>query len=281
MKRYIYLYIMLPMVTLVGCSRNKVISDGELAQIFSDAFLVNAYIIVNDMKLDSLNIYEPVFERYGYTTEDVQYTIGNFSKRKSARLGNVVERAIAILEEKGSQFDREIAIVDTVSAITRRMQRRDVYYRDEVFVDSQRDTINMLVTIPDIKPGDYILTFDYLVDSLDQNNGAYRTRSWFETGEKQNDFDRDRHDEKSSYLQRNKVLTHRRTFEVDREYENMSLVLIDLLGKKKAPHIKIRDIRVSYTPTAEISERETFDDMLNFKIFSDELLFALTPKDSL
>ncbi len=281
MKRYIYLYIMLPMVTLVGCSRNIVISDGELAQIFSDAFLVNAYIIVNDMKLDSLNIYEPVFERYGYTTEDVQYTIGNFSKRKSARLGNVVERAIAILEEKGSQFDREIAIVDTVSAITRRMQRRDVYYRDEVFIDSQRDTINMLVTIPDIKPGDYILTFDYLVDSLDQNNGAYRTRSWFETGEKQNDFDRDRHDEKSSYLQRNKVLTHRRTFEVDREYENMSLVLIDLLGKKKAPHIKIRDIRVSYTPTAEISERETFDDMLNFKIFSDELLFALTPKDSL
>ena len=74
-----------------ACARHTIIPDDELAQIFHDAFLTNAYIGSQNVRIDSLNIYEPIFARYGYTTEDVQYTIGNFSKRKSARLGDVVE----------------------------------------------------------------------------------------------------------------------------------------------------------------------------------------------
>ncbi|MFI3292994.1 MAG: DUF4296 domain-containing protein [Rikenellaceae bacterium] len=281
MKRFFYLYIMLPMVAFVGCSRHKIIPDGELAQIFSDAFLVNAYVLINNPNLDSLNVYEPIFEKYGYTTEDVQYTIGNFSKRKSARLGDVVERSIAILETKGGEFDREVKIIDEVSTIARRLQTRELFYKDEILIASKRDTIKGWITIPDIKPGDYTLSFDYLIDSLDENHGTYRTRSWFETGEKVSKLDQDKHDDITSYLQRNKVMTHTRNFEVEREYMNLSIELIDLMKKEKQPHVKLRDIRVVYTPTIEISERATFDSLLNFKIFSDELLITLTPKDSL
>ena len=72
-----------------ACTRHKIIPDEKLAQIFHDAFLTNAYIGDVRVNIDSLNIYEPIFARYGYTTRDVYYTIGNFSKRKSARLGDV------------------------------------------------------------------------------------------------------------------------------------------------------------------------------------------------
>ena len=79
-----------------ACTRHKIIPDEKLAQIFHDAFLTNAYIGDVRVNIDSLNIYEPIFARYGYTTRDVYYTIGNFSKRKSARLGDVVEIAVDV-----------------------------------------------------------------------------------------------------------------------------------------------------------------------------------------
>ena len=63
-------------------ARRTVVSDDELAQIFHDAFLSNAFVNDNGIDLDSLKLYEPIFQRYGYTTEDVQYTIGSFATRK-------------------------------------------------------------------------------------------------------------------------------------------------------------------------------------------------------
>lgn len=110
-----------------ACTRHKIIPDEKLAQIFHDAFLTNAYIGDERVNIDSLNIYEPIFARYGYTTRDVYYTIGNFSKRKSARLGDVVEMAIEKLEAEGKFYDREVAVLDTIDNVGRRTFTRTVY----------------------------------------------------------------------------------------------------------------------------------------------------------
>ena len=93
-------FCMLAALCAAACAHHKIIPDEKLALIFHDAFLANAYVGNRNLVKDSLNLYEPIFARYGYTTEDVHYTIGNFSKRKSARLGDVVERAIAMLESE-------------------------------------------------------------------------------------------------------------------------------------------------------------------------------------
>ena len=85
----------------IACARHKIIPDDTLAKIFHDAFLTNAYLDHENIEADTLNFYEPIFQKYGYTIEDVRFTIGNFSKRKSARLGDVVEVAIAQLEKQG------------------------------------------------------------------------------------------------------------------------------------------------------------------------------------
>ena len=89
MKRLIRLFCLIAAATALGsCARDKVIPDEELARIFRDAYLINAYVSDRGVKLDSLELYEPVFSRYGYTAEDVRYTIGNFSRRKSAQLSD-------------------------------------------------------------------------------------------------------------------------------------------------------------------------------------------------
>lgn len=121
MKRFIYIVVS---GLLLACSGYKIIPDDELALIFHDAFLSNAFLQKQGVRPDSVNVYEPIFARYGYTTADVQYTIGNFSKRKSARLSDVVEQAIGLLEAEAGHYGREVAILDTIDNIARRTFRR-------------------------------------------------------------------------------------------------------------------------------------------------------------
>ena len=151
-----------------ACTRHKIIPDEKLAQIFHDAFLTNAYIGDVRVNIDSLNIYEPIFARYGYTTRDVYYTIGNFSKRKSARLGDVVEMAIDKLEAEGKFYDREVAVLDTIDNVARRTFTRTVYADSLIRVGSLRDTARLRIAV-DVQPGEYELRLKYLVDSLDRN----------------------------------------------------------------------------------------------------------------
>ena len=156
-----------------ACTRHKIIPDEKLAQIFHDAFLTNAYIGDVRVNIDSLNIYEPIFARYGYTTRDVYYTIGNFSKRKSARLGDVVEMAIDKLEAEGKFYDREVAVLDTIDNVARRTFTRTVYADSLIRVGSLRDTARLRIAV-DVQPGEYELRLKYLVDSLDRNEKGLR-----------------------------------------------------------------------------------------------------------
>mgnify|MGYP000120880801 CR=1 FL=1 len=139
-----------------ACTRHKIIPDEKLAQIFHDAFLTNAYIGDVRVNIDSLNIYEPIFARYGYTTRDVYYTIGNFSKRKSARLGDVVEMAIDKLEAEGKFYDREVAVLDTIDNVARRTFTRTVYADSLIRVGSLRDTARLRIAV-DVQPGAFAI----------------------------------------------------------------------------------------------------------------------------
>ena len=89
--RYIALLATVALVA-VGCSKSKIIPDRELENITREMFLVNAYAKAQRVDTDSLDIYTPILNKYGYTQEDFFNTLANFQKRKSARLSDVVER---------------------------------------------------------------------------------------------------------------------------------------------------------------------------------------------
>ena len=158
MKRIVRISLCMFLLVLAGaCARHKIIPDRKLAQIFHDAFLANAYIGSEQVDIDSLNIYEPIFADYGYTTEDVYYTIGNFSKRKSARLGDVVEQAIEMLEAEGKYYNREVAVLDTIDNVARRSFTRTVYADSLIRVGSLRDTARQRYSV-EVRPGEYNLS---------------------------------------------------------------------------------------------------------------------------
>ena len=63
MKRYLLFYSTLLGLLLGGCARHTIIPDDELALIIHDAFLTNAYLNEENVRTDSLRLYEPICAR--------------------------------------------------------------------------------------------------------------------------------------------------------------------------------------------------------------------------
>lgn len=275
MKYRIRLAALLLLGLMAGaCVRHKIISDEELAHIFHDAFLTNAYVSTERLSLDSLNIYEPIFARYGYTTEDVQYTIGNFSKRKSARLGDVVEEAIRMLEEEGLRYEHEVAVLDTIDNVARRTFTRTVLADSLVRVRSLRDTARLHIRLDSLLPGEYNLTVNYLVDSLDRNPGL-RGSAWLIR------TDGSRTSSYTFTMRRNKEERFTRRYTADSTTRELHLNLFLPREGAKRPSVTLRDLEIRYTPPTRHAVESLYLRQLDIRIFADEFFRAAHPKDSL
>ena len=246
-----------------ACTRHKIIPDEKLAQIFHDAFLTNAYIGDVRVNIDSLNIYEPIFARYGYTTRDVYYTIGNFSKRKSARLGDVVEMAIDKLEAEGKFYDREVAVLDTIDNVARRTFTRTVYADSLIRVSVE------------VQPGEYDLRLKSLVDSLDRNEKGLRGVVWLENR------DGGRSSVYSTTLRRNRTENFTRRFTVDTTHRRLHLDFLDFREKPLRPSVTVTGLEIDYIPTTSVAVDSLYRQQLDLRIFADEFLRAAIQADSL
>ena len=242
--------------------------------IFRDAFLSNAYISEERIPTDSLRIYEPIFARYGYTTDDVHYTIGNFSKRKSARLSDVVERAIDLLEAEGKVYNRRVAILDTIDNVACRTFTRTVFADSLLRVGSLRDTARLTFSI-DVEPGEYRITAHYLIDSLDRNRRGVKATVWLETE------DGSRAGVYTTSLRRNREETFTRTLTADTVHRCLHVDLLGFYGRPERPSMTVSRIRIDHTPPAADAVERLYDSQLNVRIFADEFFRAAMPADSL
>ena len=275
MKRFLRMAASAAFVLLLSaCARHKIIPDDTLAQIFHDAFLTNAYIGSEGVKTDSLRIYEPIFARYGYTTDDVHYTIGNFSKRKSARLGDVVERAIEMLEREGKIYNREVAVLDTIDNVARRSFTRTVYADSLIRVGSLRDTARLRFSV-DVRPGEYNLSLKYLVDSLDRNEKGLRGVVWLERR------DSTRTNVYTTTLRRDRQENFTRRFTVDTTHRRLWVDFIEFRGKPQRPSLTVSDLKIDYTPETSAAVDSLYMQQLDIRIFADEFFRAAIPTDSL
>ena len=257
-----------------ACSHHTIIPDDELALIFHDAFLANAYLGGRNPTADSLNVYEPIFARYGYTTQDVQYTIGNFSKRKSARLGNVVERAITMLDAEGKDYSREVAILDTIDNVALRTARRTVRADSLIRVRSLADTSQLRFAF-DVVPGAYDVQLTYLVDSLDRNTAdAPRSRMWLESAD-------------GTQSQNYNIILRRRSegyishrFKADSGHRRLCIEFYSFTGRPQTPSVTGRTFTGEHTPEKAEAVDLLYERQLDLRIFADEF-FRAAQKDSL
>ena len=163
---------------LGGCGRPKEIPEAKLKEITKDIFLSNAYVTAHGhfMHLDSLDIYTPIFRKYGYTVKDFNHTLESFSRRKSSRLSYIINEAYAEFDKQYSYYQKRIAILDTIELLAGEQFKRQVFFNARIRASRIQDTSRLKVTIP-VETGSYKVSFYYKVDSLDANSGHRTTFS--------------------------------------------------------------------------------------------------------
>ena len=258
-----------------GCKKRVIIPDDTLADIFHDAFVVNAYVGQEHINLDSLAMYESIFKHYGYTAEDVAYTVGNFSRRKSARLGSVVEVAISRLERESKVYAKGVVILDTIRAVAVRSFTRTIYEDTLITATRRADSTKLRVAVHVQRRGEYTVTYEYKCED-DLKKYPRRADLYFEyeSGRRMG----------STSLTLHKEDRVRRTLTLRYEEDSRCSLVMNLGNytelKKRKPKrqkLEIKNLKVVYKPTDDIAIDSLKERYLPIKIFANGFLIK---KDS-
>ena len=98
MKRF--LHIVLVLLVAVACRGPRVIPKDTMTDIYTDMFLADQMVRDADIpraQMDTMLLYEAVFEKYGYDTEDYLYSL-RFYLKDPERFGKVFENVSKRLE---------------------------------------------------------------------------------------------------------------------------------------------------------------------------------------
>lgn len=159
-------------MSLCSCKGYKQIPEDTLADIFRDMYKVNAYMDRNsvNLKLDSVDIYGPLINTYGYTTSDFTNTLTEAAKRKSFRITDIVEAAIKRLEAERDALVEMVRIEEIIDSTAFAVSRSEIYADSLITIRSVADSAKMKVKIPlDGAQGKIEITYNYTLDSLDRN----------------------------------------------------------------------------------------------------------------
>lgn len=271
MKKTTTLILLLAMTLGVGCRRHRIIPDKVLGQIFHDALLTNSYIDQHLAVLDSTNVYEPIFERYGYTTEDVRYTIANFARRKSARLSDVAEHMILLLDREARELNRQVVILDTIDNAARRFATRTLLSDTMVRASVAADSAKLRFRLDDLPgEGDYRITARYTLDSLDRTAGRRLRVEWVLP-------DSSRRMATGGVVQRTRgsEFTQTLTVGADDRFAGMEIDFAHfgvIEGRRPLTRMTVERVEVTYTPPTERCVEQLFNSQAGLRIFSDSMI---------
>ena len=93
---------------LFSCSRAKVIPRRTFVKIYADMFLADEWVKDNPSarrQVDTSLLYEPIFESYGYTTDDYLKSVEHYMG-DTERYARMLKKAGDILDAKGNSIRR-------------------------------------------------------------------------------------------------------------------------------------------------------------------------------
>lgn len=254
-----------------GCNGPKEIPSEDLVKIFHDAFLANAYIDQHLTGEDSLKVYEPIFERYGYTLDDVQHTIKTFSERKSERLSDLVDRASVMLEAEMREHSYKVMILDTIDRVAQRTFTHTLVQDSLIHVTRLKDTTKLQLRVEELIPGKYTVSFDYLIDSLDENRN-----SRIELHVVRNDSTEVlRH---TSMMSRHRAGKYSRELNIDSTHKALCLNMFyhTRNEEREKPDVKITNLKIVRVLPADVAVDSLYYTQLNMRIFNHRMMTSFT-----
>lgn len=259
--------------SVVACSGPKAIPDRDLVKIFHDAFLANAYISECNITEDSLLLYEPILERHGYTIEDMQFTVRTIASRKSSRLSDLVGEASEILEQEYKSHSYKLTVLDTIDNVAKRYYTRTIYSDSLIKVRRMSDTAKLHITITDLIPGDYNISFDYHIDTTDENYNS-RAEAYLRT---QDGSQAMRH---TLMLTRYRDGKYTRKFTADTLHKELHVNMFYHHEKDepKRPSITVKNFTITRIIPTEQAVDSLFEEQMGAVIFNHKFMSGGTAK---
>lgn len=264
--------VLLATLLVAACSgRAKVIPDDVLVNIFHDAFLANAYMNEANINQDSILLYEPIFKRYGYTMNDLQHTLTTINERKSSRISDIMHDVNDRLERESKMEQRKMVVLDTIDNLAKRTYTRTMYSDTLIRVKELRDTNKLRITLKDLVEGEYTVSFDYLIDTLDENRNS-RVEAYLIVNDTTHTL---RH---TMMLSRYREGKYSRKFKADTQHKELyvNMYYHPNSEESKLPDITIRNFKIVRVLPTEVSVDSLYHEQLNLSIINHELMTAFT-----
>lgn len=258
---------------MVACSGPKAIPDKDLIKIFHDAFLANAYVQECKITDDSLLLYEPILERHGYTVEDMQFTVRTIASRKSSRLSDLVGEASKILEQEYKGHSYKLVVLDTIDNVARRKYTRAIYSDSIIKVRRLSDSAKLHIVIEDLVPGEYTISFDYHIDTTDENRNS-RVEAYLKKGDGTVDM---RH---TLMLSRYRDSKYTRKYTVDSSFKELHVNMFYHHEKDepRKPGITIKNFEITRIIPTEQAVDNLYEEQMGAVIFNHEFMSGGTSK---
>ena len=129
--------LLLALCCLSSCGKkDKVIPRSTMADIYADLFISDQWLReqhVEFMKADTCRFYEPIFNKYGYTTLDFRNSANHYLQ-DPRRFSRILQRASARLDERAKYLDRLSLDIESIQGEIARLQEAAVM--PPVFYDS-------------------------------------------------------------------------------------------------------------------------------------------------
>ena len=116
MKRF--LHIVLVLLVAAACRGPRVIPKDTMTDIYTDMFLADQMVRDADIpraQMDTMLLYEAVFEKYGYDTEDYLYSLRYYLKDPE-RFGKVFENVAKRLEGEVDALKKIVELRDRIAS---------------------------------------------------------------------------------------------------------------------------------------------------------------------
>ncbi len=119
MKRicaYVFVAVAL-LAGVIACSRVRIIPESKLSQIYAEMLMADEWVREHPAArrvADTTLFYEPIFNKYGYTTSDYIATVDKYMY-KPDEFAKVFEKTKEILAEKAQQYRDMKELVDGIN----------------------------------------------------------------------------------------------------------------------------------------------------------------------
>lgn len=265
------IYILATLLVAACSGRAKVIPDKDLVNIFHDAFIANAYMTEANINQDSILLYEPIFKRYGYTMNDLQHTLTTINERKSSRISDIMHDVNDRLDRESKMEQRKMIVLDTIDNLAKRTYTRTMYSDTLIRVKELRDTNKLRISLKDLVEGEYTVSFDYLIDTLDENRNS-RVEAYLVIDDTTNAL---RH---TMMLSRFREGKYSRKFKADTQHKELyvNMYYHPNNEESKLPDITIRNFKIVRVLPTEVSVDSLYHEQLNISIINHEMMTAFT-----